>query len=178
MAARGMHRVAAVFRHRAQAERAAQALGRLRLDKDVEVTLEDRRMTDDVPDEAPAPALEDVEYERDREVAGHVFKTTVRLSALYAIAGLVIGGAAGWAIWGWASTGFWIATVVGGVTGSVLGMMQGGIAAAMDESEKEEGTVLVVETHDPRSARFVEEALQRQGPARIDVSEDRKRLAG
>jgi hypothetical protein len=178
MAARSEHRVAAVFHHRAQAERAAQSLERLRLGDDIHVTLEDRRMTDDPPDEPPAAAVEDFEYERDREVAGHVFRTTATLSILYAFAGALVGGGAGWAIWGWSTTGFWIALVVGAVTGTVLGAMQGGIAAAMDESEKEEGTVLIAETQDPRSARFVEEALQRHGPARIDTSEDRGRLAG
>ncbi len=177
MAARSVRRVAAVFRHRAQAERAAQSLERLRLGDDIQVTLEDRRMTDDPPDEPPA-AVEDFEYERDREVVGHVFRTTATLSILYAIGGALVGGGAGWAIWGWSTTGFWIALVVGAVTGTVLGAMQGGISAAMDESEKEEGTVLIAETRDPRSARFVEEALQRHGPARIDTSGARGRLAG
>ena len=43
---------------------------------------------------------------------------------------------------------FWSALAVGGVTGTVLGAIQGGISAAMDESEKEEGTLLVVDASD------------------------------
>lgn len=168
-------RVVAVFHHRAYAERVAEELEREDL-AGAKITLEDRRATDDPPEQPAAPDVEPTERRRDSEVAGHVFRNTVGLSVLYAVAGIVIAGLIGLLLFGWWSTGFWIAVAVGGVTGSVLGGIQGGIGAAMSESEKEEGTLLIVETADAQAAKRAEAALRKHDPARVDV-EPHGRLA-
>jgi hypothetical protein len=67
---------------------------------------------------------------------------------------------------------------VGGVTGSVLGAIQGGISAAMDESEKEEGTLLVVDAPDAATAGRVESELRRLEPERVERTPGRQRMAG
>ena len=166
-------RVVAVFRHRARAEEVAESLhGRGR------ISIEDRRATDDPPTQPAAPGVEPVERRRDREVAGHVFRNTVTVSALYAVAGAVLFGLIAGAIAGWGTTWFWVAAVVGAVTGSVLGGIQGGIGAAMLESEKEEGTVLIFETRDDAVAREAERTLRAAEASRVDVETPQQRLAG
>ncbi|MCA1726858.1 MAG: hypothetical protein LC722_04150 [Actinobacteria bacterium] len=169
-------RVVAVFHHRAFAERVAEELERADL-PGLEISIEDRRLTDDPPEEPAAPAIEENERRRDAEVAGHVFKSTVLLSIAYAVALATVAALIGGAVFGWGARGFWILLAVGAVTGSVLGGVQGGIGAAMTEAEKEEGTLLVVEAPDPNVATRAEEVIRRHQPARVDV-ESGGRLAG
>jgi hypothetical protein len=164
--------VIAVFRHRARAEQVQAELEGLGL-RGIRIHLEDRRLTDDEPEEPLAPAVEGAggERSRDKEVTGHVFKTAVGLSALYGLAGFVLAAVIGGLAAGWGSTGFWIAVAVGTVTGSVLGAIQGGIGAAMTEAEKEEGTLLIVEAPNGDAARAAEAELRRHDPERVELTE-------
>jgi hypothetical protein len=141
------------------------------------IAIEDRRATDDVPTEPPAPVVEADERRRDAEVAGHVGRNVLGLSIAYAAGLAIIGGLVAWGLTGLGSRWFWVALAVGAVTGAVLGGIQGGIGAAMSESEKEEGSLLIVSLQDASAAKQAERTIREHDPARVDVQHG-GRLAG
>lgn len=159
--------VMAVFPSLPVAQEATARLREAGLGED-HVTLQSREVTDDPPAPTVEPAAEAPTRRRDAQVAGHVARKVVTLSAICAVAAALVGLLVA-VIVGFSSTLTVIVVVVAAVTGAVLGAVWGGEIGSMSEARKEHGVVVGAYSASRPEAQRARSILRELRPLRIDL---------